>query len=134
MSRLPLGSDIAINSDHRFDGNKTNTCIYRLVMEVYNFCYCLFFKQGKMDYDSEGKSFYDGDWVNNVKHGWGTRQYASGNIYKGMWFNNCRHGEGTMNWMDKDQIYTGNWENGIQVDYSHLSPLDLFSNIKYSLF
>jgi len=68
-----------------------------------------------MDYDSEGKSFYDGDWVNNVKHGWGMRQYASGNVYQGMWFNNCRHGEGTMKWIDRNQIYTGNWENGIQV-------------------
>jgi hypothetical protein len=37
-----------------------------------------------MDYDSEGKSFYDGDWVNNVKHGWGMRQYASGNVYQGI--------------------------------------------------
>lgn len=68
-----------------------------------------------MEYDSEGKSFYDGDWVNNVKHGWGTRQYPTGNAYQGMWFNNVRHGEGTMKWHDKNQIYTGNWENGIQV-------------------
>jgi hypothetical protein len=68
-----------------------------------------------MDYDGDGKSFYDGDWINNVRHGWGTRQYPSGNIYQGMWFNNVRHGEGTMKWVDRDQIYTGQWENGIQV-------------------
>ena len=57
-----------------------------------------FFLQGRMDYDPEGKSYYDGDWVNGIKHGWGTRQYPSGNIYHGMWFNNVRHGEGTMKW------------------------------------
>ena len=73
-----------------------------------------------MDFDSEGKSYYDGDWVNNVKHGWGTRQYASGNIYQGMWFNNVRHGEGTMKWHDSNQVYTGNWENGIQVSFKTL--------------
>ncbi|WAR23968.1 RS10B-like protein [Mya arenaria] len=70
--------------------------------------------KGRMDYDSEGKSYYEGDWVNNVRHGWGTRQYPSGNVYQGMWFNNVRHGEGTMKWIDRDQIYTGQWENGIQ--------------------
>ena len=71
--------------------------------------------QGRMEYDTEGKSFYDGDWVNNVRHGWGTRQYPTGNLYQGMWFNNVRHGEGTMKWIDRDQIYSGQWENGIQV-------------------
>ncbi|ESO92384.1 hypothetical protein LOTGIDRAFT_233146 [Lottia gigantea] len=70
--------------------------------------------KGRMEYDGEGKSFYDGDWLNNIKHGWGLRQYPSGNVYQGMWFNNVRHGEGSMKWIDKDQIYTGQWENGIQ--------------------
>lgn len=70
-----------------------------------------------MDYDSEGKSYYDGDLVKNVRHGWGVRQYPSGNVYKGMWFNNVRHGQGTMKWVDHNQIYTGQWENGIQVSW-----------------
>ena len=38
-----------------------------------------------------------------------------GNIYEGMWINDIRHGEGTMRWFDKNQTYTGQWENGIQV-------------------
>lgn len=71
--------------------------------------------QGRMDFDGDGRSFYDGDWVNNVRHGWGLRQYTSGNMYQGMWFNHVRHGEGTMKWLDRDQIYSGQWENGIQV-------------------
>ena len=68
-----------------------------------------------MDYDSEGIAFYEGDWMQNRKHGWGTRRYASGNIYQGMWFNNIRHGEGNMRWLNKDQMYSGLWEMGIQV-------------------
>ena len=46
--------------------------------------------------------------------------YPSGNIYEGMWVNDVRHGEGTMRWFDKNQTYTGTWENGIQV--KHLEP------------
>ena len=46
-----------------------------------------------MTYQNENNSFYDGEWVQNVRHGHGTRQYPSGNIYKGMWFNNVRHGK-----------------------------------------
>lgn len=46
-----------------------------------------------MNYDAAGNSYYDGEWVKNIRHGHGTRQYPSGNLYKGMWFNNVRHGK-----------------------------------------
>ena len=36
-----------------------------------------------MDYDPDARSFYEGDWYENLKHGWGIRQYESGNIYEG---------------------------------------------------
>ena len=39
-----------------------------------------------MDYDPDGRSFYEGDWHDNLKHGWGIRQYESGNIYEGTSF------------------------------------------------
>ena len=74
-----------------------------------------------MTYDSEGLSFYEGDWVNDVRHGWGTRQYTSGNVYQGLWFKNGRHGEGTMRWLDRDQMYSGQWENGVQVGHGTLT-------------
>ncbi|KAK7100769.1 radial spoke head 10 homolog B-like isoform X2 [Littorina saxatilis] len=70
--------------------------------------------KGRVEYDREGKSYYEGDIVRNIRHGWGVRQYTSGNLYKGMWFGNVRHGQGTMKWVDRNQIYTGQWENGIQ--------------------
>ena len=68
-----------------------------------------------MNYTEDESSFYDGDWVDNVRHGFGTRQYPSQNVYEGMWFNNMRYGEGTMRWLDRNQMYTGQWENGTQV-------------------
>lgn len=68
-----------------------------------------------MIYDAEGLSYYEGDWINNQKFGWGIRHYPSGNTYEGMWVSDVRHGEGTMRWFDKNQTYSGQWENGIQV-------------------
>ena len=68
-----------------------------------------------MEYDTDGVSYYDGDWVDNVRQGFGTRRYPSGNIYEGMWYKNQRHGVGTMHWFDRNQSYTGNWEDGVQV-------------------
>jgi hypothetical protein len=68
-----------------------------------------------MNYDSDGQSYYEGDWANNKKHGFGVRCYPTGNIYQGLWFNDERHGEGTMRWMDRDQMYSGQWQHGIQV-------------------
>jgi hypothetical protein len=68
-----------------------------------------------MIYNEKGTSFYDGDWIDNKKFGWGIRNYPSGNVYVGMWVNDKRHGVGTMRWFDKNQIYNGQWDNGVQV-------------------
>lgn len=73
--------------------------------------------QGRMDYDADGRSFYEGDWHDNLKHGWGIRQYESGNIYEGMWYKHQRQGEGKMIWRDRKggkEIFVGQWEAGIQ--------------------
>lgn len=71
-----------------------------------------------MNYDSEGLSYYEGDWVVNKRHGFGTCCYPSGNVYEGLWFNDRRHGEGRMQWLDSEQMYSGQWQNGIQVSTS----------------
>ena len=75
----------------------------------------LWFQQGRIQYDTEGHSFYEGDWVNNKRHGYGVRRYHSGNVYEGEWANNNRHGQGVMRWVDIDQSYSGQWEHGVQV-------------------
>ena len=61
-------------------------------------------------------SWYEGDWVNNTRHGWGVRRYHTGNVYEGQWVNDKRHGEGTMRWLTTDESFSGMWENGIQVN------------------
>ncbi|KAM6423907.1 radial spoke head 10 homolog B isoform 1-T1 [Liasis olivaceus] len=70
--------------------------------------------KGTIYYNEAGSSWYEGDFVNNIKSGWGIRCYKSGNIYEGQWERNLRHGEGRMRWLTSNQEYTGKWVNGIQ--------------------
>lgn len=49
--------------------------------------------QGRLEYDASGKSFYEGEWRDGIPHGWGFRQYPSGNTYEGTWFDGIRHGQ-----------------------------------------
>ncbi|XP_032839558.1 radial spoke head 10 homolog B2 isoform X2 [Tyto alba] len=73
--------------------------------------------KGTIYYDQEHTSWYSGDWVNNVKEGWGMRCYKSGNIYEGQWKKNVRHGKGRMRWLTDNQEYMGQWVYGIQHGY-----------------
>ncbi|NXX37813.1 R10B2 protein, partial [Tricholaema leucomelas] len=73
--------------------------------------------KGTIYYDQEHASWYSGDWVNNVKEGWGMRCYRSGNIYVGQWEKNVRHGKGKMRWLTANQEYVGQWVYGIQHGY-----------------
>uniref|UniRef100_UPI00398EE731 radial spoke head 10 homolog B isoform X4 n=1 Tax=Pristiophorus japonicus TaxID=55135 RepID=UPI00398EE731 len=70
--------------------------------------------KGTIYYNQEGSSWYQGDWVNNVREGWGVRRYKTGNVYEGEWKNFARNGEGTMSWISTNEEYTGQWQNGIQ--------------------
>ncbi|XP_009948940.1 PREDICTED: radial spoke head 10 homolog B2-like [Leptosomus discolor] len=73
--------------------------------------------KGTIYYNLEHTSWYSGDWVNNVKDGWGMRCYKSGNIYEGHWEKNVRHGKGRMRWLTANQEYMGQWVYGIQHGY-----------------
>nr|XP_030140881.3 radial spoke head 10 homolog B isoform X3 [Taeniopygia guttata] len=70
--------------------------------------------KGEIYYDQEHTSWYSGDWVNNVREGWGFRRYRSGNTYDGQWKKNLRHGCGKMIWLTDDQEYEGQWQCGLQ--------------------
>ncbi|KAJ6659724.1 hypothetical protein lerEdw1_018439 [Lerista edwardsae] len=70
--------------------------------------------KGTIYYNREGTSWYEGDFVYNIKSGWGIRCYKSGNIYEGQWDRDLRHGEGRMRWLISNQEYTGQWVDGIQ--------------------
>ncbi|XP_010717997.1 radial spoke head 10 homolog B [Meleagris gallopavo] len=73
--------------------------------------------KGTIYYDQEHMSWYSGDWVDNVKEGWGIRCYKSGNVYEGHWEKNVRHGRGRMRWLTADQEYVGQWVYGVQHGY-----------------
>ncbi|XP_036020775.1 mismatch repair endonuclease PMS2 isoform X2 [Mus musculus] len=90
--------------------------------------------EGSIYYNQEGTSWYEGDWVYNIKKGWGIRCYKSGNIYEGQWENNMRHGEGRMRWLTTNEEYTGHWEKGIQNGFgTHTWFLKRIPNSQYPL-
>nr|XP_034987518.1 LOW QUALITY PROTEIN: radial spoke head 10 homolog B-like [Zootoca vivipara] len=73
--------------------------------------------KGTIYYNKEGSSWYEGDFVFNVKCGWGIRCYKSGNIYEGQWERDMRSWRRAMRWLHDKRNYTGQWVNGIQHGY-----------------
>jgi hypothetical protein len=51
--------------------------------------------------------------VANLRHGYGTMKYPTGNSYEGEWRDNKKCGCGLMVWRDVDEIYTGQWHNDL---------------------
>ncbi|XP_014405875.1 PREDICTED: radial spoke head 10 homolog B [Myotis brandtii] len=89
-------------------------CSTQPVSYIGHWCQGTRHGKGSIYYNEEGTSCYEGDWVHNIKKGWGIRRYKSGNMYEGQWENNMRHGEGTMKWLTTNEEYSGQWENGVQ--------------------
>ena len=59
----------------------------------------------------ETKDTYNGDWLNNQKHGIGKQNYNGVGEYYGHWENGQRHGEGVMIYINQD-VYSGQWKAG----------------------
>lgn len=47
-------------------------------------------------------NWYDGEWFEGTRHGFGIRRYLSGTVYEGMWANGVRNGEGSVSWNNND--------------------------------
>lgn len=47
-------------------------------------------------------NWYDGEWFEGKRQGFGIRRYLSGAVYEGMWRNNVQNGEGSMAWENSD--------------------------------
>lgn len=56
--------------------------------------------------------YYEGEYKNDVKEGYGAYKWASGNYYKGYYKNDKRHFYGEMYWND-GSIYKGEWCDGV---------------------
>jgi hypothetical protein len=68
----------------------------------------------KRNYDPHNttpvKSYYDGEWRNDMMQGFGQRQYPNGNLYVGNFYCNERHGVGQMYFVD-GYHYNGTWDS-----------------------
>ncbi|CAE7611247.1 RSPH10B [Symbiodinium natans] len=67
--------------------------------------------QGKLTYSSDTTSYYDGGWQAGQKHGHGKQLWPSGNCYEGEWKLGKMSGQGTMIWRNgtSAEVYTGEW-------------------------
>lgn len=66
---------------------------------------------GKVMYNNDTNDFYQGEFVNDVYSGFGTRVYANGDRYMGGWLNGKYHGFGVF--MKKDGlVQTGYFKEG----------------------
>ncbi|CDW72018.1 UNKNOWN [Stylonychia lemnae] len=63
--------------------------------------------------------YYEGEYKNDVKEGYGQYKWASGNYYKGYYKNDKRHFYGEMYWND-GSIYKGEWCDGVQHGYGKM--------------
>lgn len=66
----------------------------------------------KLDSDPNSDT-YEGEYLDDKKHGFGEFKWASGGYYRGNYYNDLKTGYGEMYWQD-GSIYRGNWQNGIQ--------------------
>lgn len=54
-------------------------------------------------------AFYDGDWRNDRRDGYGMLVRADGNRYEGEWLNHLKHGKGRFFHLDTGQMLEGIW-------------------------
>ena len=50
---------------------------------------------------------YEGDWINDLRHGHGYERYANGNVYFGDFDTGKAHGHGHYTWHFTGEIYDG---------------------------
>lgn len=66
---------------------------------------------GRMYY--EDGSVYEGEWYGDKRNGKGLLRLANGNRYEGSWSNDMKNGGGKFYYLDKGQVYVGNWVDDI---------------------
>ncbi|XP_049832913.1 radial spoke head 10 homolog B-like [Schistocerca gregaria] len=59
---------------------------------------------GMLYYSENVNNYYNGEWVQNERHGLGMRSYPSHACYYGQWMNGLQHGIGTMVWSNNDHL------------------------------
>ena len=59
---------------------------------------------------------YEGEWVDDRRHGRGYERFSNGNIYQGYYIEGKAHGKGVYHWQH-GEVYDGEWVNGIKEGY-----------------
>ncbi|XP_005397957.1 PREDICTED: radial spoke head 10 homolog B isoform X1 [Chinchilla lanigera] len=109
-------------------------CSTQPVSYIGHWCHGKRHGKGAIYYNQEGTSWYKGDWVYNIRKGWGARCYKSGNVYEGQWEDNMRHGEGKMKWLTAKEEYDGHWDRGVQNGFgTHKWFIKRIPNSQYPL-
>ena len=62
------------------------------------------------DYDG---NIYEGNWLNNMKHGFGKQIFINGDVYTGEWKDGMMDGEGTLVFSSGNH-YKGNFVKGFK--------------------
>ena len=63
--------------------------------------------------DMQHDVYFEGNYENDQRNGYGEYQWASGNKYSGHYVNDVRSGFGEMTWKD-GSVYRGFWDSGVQ--------------------
>lgn len=58
-------------------------------------------------------SVYEGEWYNDQRSGKGVLRLANNNRYEGLWERDMKNGRGKFIYLDKGQVYTGNWKDDV---------------------
>ena len=67
-----------------------------------------------------GGNIYQGNWKDDVKYGYGKYTWAHGDVYEGNWKDDVKHGYGKYTWADGD-VYEGNYKEGEQHGYGKMT-------------
>ncbi|CAH0557529.1 unnamed protein product [Brassicogethes aeneus] len=62
------------------------------------------------------KDWYEGEWLEGHRHGFGFRQYRMGGCYEGSWIKGEKSGKGMMLYSNNN-IYKGGWNNEVPHGY-----------------
>ena len=80
-------------------------------------------RQGEFIFKWKSGHFYEGNYKNGDKHGYGKMTWATGSVYKGNWENGVQHGYGKTTWASGN-VYEGNYKNGAPHGYGKFTWAD----------
>ena len=79
--------------------------------------------QGQFIYKWSNGDIYEGNYKDDLKHGYGKFYWAGGNIYQGNYKDDLKHGYGKVTFSNGD-VYVGNWEDGVKHGYGKYTWAD----------